>query len=100
MEAVMVIVVIAVAAILWLLMGSKPAGAGVISNPGDFDSVTASQLGGAVNGDVSIGDDWTATFINGTGDWSDAYKSKATIDDFLSPLQPNTAAKPWDGLYR
>lgn len=26
-------------------------------------------------GEVSIGDDWSATFIPGSGQWSDAYRS-------------------------
>lgn len=84
----MLIIVVAVAAILWALLGSsKPAsaatGTGVISNPGDFDPATADQLNGAAAGDVSIGDEWTATFIKGNGDWSDAYKTHAFSADDL-----------------
>lgn len=83
MGVVMLIVVVA-AAVLLLLFRSKPAGAGVISNPGDFDPVTASQYNAAVAGDVSVGDDWSATFINGNGEWNDLYKSQAfSADDLL-----------------
>lgn len=78
------------ALIVWLLFRGKRSSTGVISVGGpDFDPLTASQLGGGKNscptdgtigcytGGVTVGDDWTATFIVGNGNWSDAYRSHA-----------------------
>lgn len=73
------------AALVWwfFLRGKAHAATGVIQPDGgpDFDPVTASQLGGVATGDVNIGDEWSATFVKGDGNWSDAYRSHASEND-------------------
>mgnify|MGYP001591236974 CR=1 FL=1 len=85
------------ALVIWLLTRQRKAGAGVISVGGpDFDPLTASQLGGKSScptngtigcyvGGVTVGDDWSATFITGNGNWSDAYRSHATENADVEP---------------
>jgi hypothetical protein len=82
MKSVMWLTVVA-GLIYWLFWRDKAsASTGVIQPDGpDFDSITADQLAGAAAGDVSIGDEWSATFVHGSGDWSDAYRSHAAEPD-------------------
>jgi hypothetical protein len=67
------------AVVIWLLFrGKAQASTGVIQGEGpDFDPVTADQLNAARRGEVTVGDDWSATFITENGNWSDAYRSHA-----------------------
>ncbi len=74
-----------VAAIVWWFFMRKASAAttGVIQGAGpDFDPVTAGQLAAAVSGNVAVGDDWSATFIEGRGNWADVYRSHATAQTF------------------
>lgn len=70
-----------VAAIVWwffLRKANAAAASTVIQGAGpDFDPVTADQLNAAASGDVNMGDDWTATFITGNGNWSYGYRTHA-----------------------
>ncbi len=76
-------IIVAGAVIWWLFLRKKPAlGNGVISaGPDDFDPTTADQLSGTPTGDVTIGDEWSASFTTGTGNWADAYRSHANETD-------------------
>jgi hypothetical protein len=79
-----------VAAVVWWIFIRKANATGVIQGTGeDFDSVTADQLSGqAMNGgpvpvgSVDVGD-WSASFTEGNGNWSDAYRSHANEDDMM-----------------
>jgi hypothetical protein len=83
------IAVVAAIVVLLLLFGRKASAAtGVVQGDGpDFDPITAGQLGGrgAVRGGVTVGDDWSATFITGNGNWADEYRSRASSDDNDEP---------------
>jgi hypothetical protein len=85
------IAIVAAIVVLLLLFGRKASAStstGVIQGDGpDFDPLTASQLGGrgAVRGGVTVGDDWSATFITGNGNWADEYRSRASSDDNDEP---------------
>jgi hypothetical protein len=78
-------IAIAAAVVWWLFFRGKggPTKTGVIQLEGqpDFDPVTANQLNGAVKGDVTLGDEWSASFVTGDGNWSDAYRSHASEPD-------------------
>ena len=83
----MIVVIVAVVLLL-LLFGKKASAAtGVVQGDGpDFDAITAGQLGGrGVRGGVTVGDDWSATFITGNGNWADEYRSHATEGDNPEP---------------
>lgn len=82
------IAVIAAIVVLLLLFGKKAsASTGVVQGDGpDFDAITAGQLGHrGAGGGVTVGDDWSATFIKGNGNWADEYRSRATTDDNDEP---------------
>jgi len=64
---------------LWLKVGVTAAIAWWLTRP-EFKVPT---------GDVTIGDDWTATFLPGNGQWSDAYKSPVDPSS-LNARQPGT----------
>ena len=69
---------IIIAAAVWWLFLRKAQASTVIQGEGpDFDATTAEQLNAAATGDVTVGDEWTATFTVGNGNWSDEYKSHA-----------------------
>jgi len=75
-------IAIGAAVVWWLFLRKANASTGVIQGGGaDFDAITADQLSGAPAGDVTVGDEWSASFIEGNGNWADAYRSHATEDD-------------------
>jgi hypothetical protein len=79
----MLLKLIIVAALVWwfFLRGKAQASTGVIQGAGpDFDPVTAGQVAASARGSVSVGDEWSATFLAGDGNWADAYRSHATAD--------------------
>ncbi len=91
---------VAALAVWWLFMRRASAATGVISaGPNDFDPITAGQLGsggggcrtdgliGCSYGGVTVGDDWSATFVTGNGNWADGYRSHASSDD-NDPREP------------
>ena len=69
--------VIIAAAVWWLFLRKAQASTVIQAEGPDFDAATADQLNGAATGDVSVGDDWSATFTTGNGNWSDEYRSHA-----------------------
>lgn len=81
-----------VAALVWwfFLRGKAKAATGVIQpeDQPDFDPVTANQLFAAAKGDVVLGDEWSATFVAGDGNWADVYRSHATVADPVANDEP------------
>ena len=51
------------------------------------DGLIGCFVGAPPTGGVTVGDDWTATFIVGNGNWSDAYSSHATTPDDKGEVQ-------------
>jgi len=80
------------AVVIWLLFFHKKAQAASLSgviqpegqpdfDPASMDGITTDQLKGVAAGDVSIGDEWSATFVAGDGNWADAYRTHAAEPD-------------------
>lgn len=87
------------AALVWwfFLRGKANAATGVIQPEGqpDFDPVTADQLNAVATHDVSIGDEWSATYMSGAGggdgNLSDYYRTHANENLDFSAVDSGAA---------